>query len=333
MAIIDVVKYNPNDDDTFVWKFPSEDLRLGSQVVVNEGQEAILFKGGVALDVFTAGTHTLTTGNIPLLNKIINLPFGSNSPFTAEIWYINKTVKRDMKWGTTSPIPLRDPLIGLPVSVRSFGRWGAKIIDSRSIVTQITGAQLGTDAVKIKEYFNGEIIQKLSATIASAVVKEKISLMDINAYLNELSTHTQKNIIEEFAKYGLEIVNFNIESINLSEDDMKNYQDKFNASAEVLAAKASNVDYKTVKSFEILQASAENPSAGSGLGGMLNAGIGLGIGLPLGQQMSQNINIQQNPIDQDDPVLKLKKLKQMLDEGLINQEIFDAKRSDILKDL
>jgi membrane protease subunit (stomatin/prohibitin family) len=333
MAIIDVVKYTPDDDDAFVWKFPSEDLKLGTQVVVNEGQEAIFFKSGVALDIFTAGTHTLTTGNIPLLNKIINLPFGGNSPFTAEVWYTNKTVKRDIKWGTTSPIPLRDPLIGLPVNVRSFGKWGVKIIDSRSIITQITGAKIGTDAFKIKEYFNGEIIQKLSATIASAMVKEKISLMDINAYLNELSAHTQQNIVEEFEKYGLEIVNFNIESINISEEDMKNYQDKFSASAEVLAAKASNVDYKTVKSFEILQASAENPSAGSGLGGMLNAGIGLGIGLPLGQQMSQNINIQQNPIDQDDPVLKLKKLKQMLDEGLINQEIFDAKRSDILKDL
>jgi len=333
MALIDVVKYTPNDDNAFVWKFPSEDLRLGTQVVVNEGQEAIFFKSGVALDILTAGTHTLSTGNIPLLNKIINLPFGGNTPFTAEVWYVNKTVKRDLKWGTSSPIPLRDPLIGLPVNVRAFGKWGAKIIDSRSFVTQITGAQVGTDASKIRDYFTGEIIQKLTTTVASAVVKEKISIMDINAYLNELSTYTKQNILDEFLKYGLDVVNFNIESINLSEEDMKNYQDKFNLSSEVLAAKSNNVDFNTVKSFEILKASAENPGTGSGLGAMFNAGIGLGVGLPLGQQMAQNINVQQAPINQDDAMSKLKKLKLMLDEGLITQDIFNSKRDEILKDI
>jgi len=333
MALIDVVKYNPDDDNAFVWKFPSEDLRLGTQVVVNEGQEAIFFKSGVALDILTAGTHTLSTGNIPLLNKIINLPFGGNTPFTAEVWYVNKTVKRDLKWGTSSPIPLRDPLIGLPVNVRAFGKWGAKIIDSRSFVTQITGAQVGTDASKIRDYFTGEIIQKLTTTVASAVVKEKISIMDINAYLNELSTHTKQNILDEFSKYGLDVVNFNIESINLSEEDLKNYQDKFNSSSEVLAAKSNNVDFNTVKSFEILKASAENPGAGSGLGAMLNAGIGLGVGLPLGQQMAQNINVQQTHINQDDPMIKLKKLKLMLDEDLITQDIYNAKRDEILKNI
>jgi hypothetical protein len=333
MAIIDVVKYTPEDDNSFVWKFPSEDLRLGTQVVVNEGQEAIFFKGGVALDIFTAGTYTLSTGNIPLLNKLINLPFGGNTPFTAEVWFVNLTIKRDIKWGTTSPIPLRDPLIGLPVSARSFGKWGAKIVDSRSFVTQITGAKIETNSSTIREYFNGEIIQKLTSTIATAVVKEKISLMDISAYLNELSKYTKENISDEFKKYGLEIVNFNIESINLSEEDMKNYQDKFNASSEVLAAKANNVDYNTVKSFEILQAAAENPSAGSGLGAMLNAGIGLGVGLPLGQQMAQQINVQTPPLKEDESIIKLKKLKQMLEEGLITQDIFDSKRNEIIKDL
>ena len=80
MAIIDVVKHNPADDSEFVWKFPSQDLKLGTQVVVNESQEAVFVKGGVALDTFPPGTHTLTTGNIPLLNKIVNLPFGGDTP-------------------------------------------------------------------------------------------------------------------------------------------------------------------------------------------------------------------------------------------------------------
>ena len=337
MALIDVVKYTPHDDTEIVSKFHSEDLRLGTQLIVNEGQEAIFIKGGVALDIFEPGTYTLSTGNIPLLNKIINLPFGGKTPFSAEVWFINKTVKRDLKWGTSNPILLRDSLIGLPVNVRAFGKWGFRIGDSRSLLTQITGAKVETSSEKIKEYFKGEILQNLSSMISSAIVKEKISILDISAYLNELSKLTHSNISGEFKKYGIEIVNFNIESINLLEEDAKKYQEKFEASAEVLAARVNNVDFNTVKSFEILQKAAENQSSGNGLGAMMNAGIGLGVGIPIGQQLGQNINInpqETNPSSSsDDPMQKLKKLKMMLDEGLITSEIFESKRDQIMKDI
>ena len=337
MAIIDVVKHNPADDSEFVWKFPSQDLKLGTQVVVNESQEAVFVKGGVALDTFPPGTHTLTTGNIPLLNKIVNLPFGGDTPFSAEVWFVNKTVKRDLKWGTKSPILLRDPLVGMPVNVRAFGRWGVRILDSRSFVTQITGAKVETTADTIKEYFIGEILQKLGANLSSVVVKEKISVVDVNAYLNEISRFTSDSIHSEFERFGVEVVNFNIESVNLSEEDSKRYQDLFVASSEVLASKANNVDFNTVKSFEILQKSAENPSAGNGLGAMLNAGVGLGVGLPLGQQLSQNINIERPSTEKseslEDPLIRLKRLKDMLDQGLISSDIFNQKRDEILKEV
>ena len=88
MAIIDVVKYQGNDEE-FAWKFPSENLRLGSQLVVKTSQYAFFVKGGEILDDFNEGTYTLKTGNIPLLGKIINIPFGGNTPFQAEVWFIN----------------------------------------------------------------------------------------------------------------------------------------------------------------------------------------------------------------------------------------------------
>ena len=84
MAIVEVVKYN-GKPDVFAWKYPSEELGTWTQLIVNESQEAVLFKGGKALDVFTSGRHTLDTANIPLLNKVVNLPFGGRSPFTAEV--------------------------------------------------------------------------------------------------------------------------------------------------------------------------------------------------------------------------------------------------------
>ena len=89
MEIMDVIKYNGRPD-VFAWKYPGEELGTWSQLVVNQSQEAVLVKGGSVADVFGPGTHTLDTKNIPILNKIINLPFGGKSPFKAEVWYINK---------------------------------------------------------------------------------------------------------------------------------------------------------------------------------------------------------------------------------------------------
>ena len=109
MAIVDVVSYQGNPD-VFAWKFPNTELSTWTQLIVNESQEAILVKSGKICDVFQAGRHTLSTDNIPVLNKIINLPFGGQSPFTAEVWYINKVFSLDIKWGTATPIQLQDPI-------------------------------------------------------------------------------------------------------------------------------------------------------------------------------------------------------------------------------
>lgn len=87
MGVMDVIKYNGRPD-VFAWKYPGEELGTWSQLVVNQSQEAVLVKGGSVADVFGPGTHTLDTKNIPILNKIINLPFGGKSPFKAEVWNI-----------------------------------------------------------------------------------------------------------------------------------------------------------------------------------------------------------------------------------------------------
>ena len=164
MAIIDRIKYDAPSDDAIVWKFPSESIRLGAQLIVNESQDAVFFKGGKALDTFGAGTHTLSSDNIPLLSKLINLPFGGKTPFTAEVWYVNKTVKRDLKWGTKGPVQVIDPMYNYPVSVRAFGRWGMRINDARSFVVQMVGTQTSSDlsrkgyigSERVEEYFVGK---------------------------------------------------------------------------------------------------------------------------------------------------------------------------------
>ena len=138
MAIVSVVKYDGNPD-VFAWKYPDSELGTWTQLIVNESQQAILFKGGQALDVFEAGRHTLSTNNIPFLETIINLPFGGQSPFSAEVWFVSKQFNLDVKWGTPSPIQIQDPVFGVFVPVRSHGVFGIQIDDAKRFLVKLVG--------------------------------------------------------------------------------------------------------------------------------------------------------------------------------------------------
>lgn len=340
MSILDVVKFNAPNDSVFVWKHKSDQIKLGSQLIVGEGQNAIFVKGGQALDVFTPGTYTLSTGNIPLLHKLINLPFGGSTPFSAEVWFVSTTVKRDMKWGTPSSIPLMDPALGFPVSARSFGKWGARIRDPKSFVTQLVGTQVGADSEKVKNYFIGEIVQGLVKHLSEIIASGKASILQVSALVSDISQSASHSIGIELDKFGVELVNFNIESINIPENEMKRIQDVFAKTLE--ARELSKVDvggaFAAIKSFEVMNNAAQNPGD-STIGSMLGMGVGFGAGFPLGQQMGNQMNITNAPKEQSSEVVqgtqksaleKLKELKELYEQGLITTEQFEAKRDQIL---
>ena len=332
MALVDVLKYEAPDDSVFVWKHPSNQVKVGSQLIVGEGQQAIFVKGD-RLRCFDPGTHTLVTGNIPMIDKLINLPFGGDTPFSAEVWFVNTTVKRDLKWGTPSPIPLMDATLGFPVSARAFGKWGAKINNVRSFVTQVVGTQSGASSDKIHSYFIGQVVQSFSRFLSGVIARGEASILQVSALMTELSTEASKDISVEFSKFGVDLVDFNIESINIPDEEMAKIQDVF---AKTLEAKElSKVEvggaFAAIKSFEVLNNAATNQSDGS-IGAMLGAGIGLGAGLPIGGQLGQQLNVPSDK-SEEGSTDKLRQLKALLDEGLITQEQFEAKRDQILNDL
>lgn len=297
MAIIDRIKYDgdPSGAQWLIHKYPSEAFVLGSQLIVNQGQEALFFKGGEALDLFGPGTHTLSTGNLPLLNKLVNLPFGGKTPFTAEIYYINKTANLDMKWGTSTPIPLEDPKYGLILNVGARGQYGITIENSRLFVSRIIGAiPNGSTAhpLLIPRHFNGLINAKIKSVTAEYMIHKQISFLEISQYLAELSEVFQEKLREEFSRFGIEIVHFFCESIAPRPEE---YQ-KLRQYKEEMALGGGF--YQQRRSLDILEKLAENPSAGGGA----NAGLGLGMGLgAMGQVagifsgLGQNLNPSSAP--------------------------------------
>lgn len=333
MAFVDVVKHSPTDDQEFVSKFPSENLRLGSQLIVTEGQVAIFVKGGQAFDVFFPGTYTLTAANIPLLEKLINFPFGGNTPFTAEVWFVATTSKRDLTWGTPSPIPIMDESLGFPVSARSYGTWGARIRDPKAFVTQLVGAQISADSKRVSDYFIGEIIQCIATEIAKMISAGQVSILQIATMLREISDQTSKSIGKELDRFGIELVNFNIQSINIPDSEVERIQSVFAQTLEAKELSKAEVSdsYRTLKSFDIIDSAANNDSDNA-VGALLGAGLGLGAGLPIGTQMAKEVNVGSES-NKDPNIHKLETLKSLFDSGLITEEEFTMKKKEILDSL
>lgn len=300
MAIINRIKYDgpPDGSSWLVFKCPSEQFVLGSQLIVNQGQEALFFKGGEALDLFGPGTHTLVTGNLPLLNKLVNLAFGGETPFSAEVYYANKTSRLDMKWGTSNPIPFEDPKYNVFLNLRAYGQYGLSISDTRLFISRIIGAIPNgavADYILISKFFNGLINTKIKDITAKSMIRNKISFLEISGYLDELSQEYQKAISDEFERFGIEILNFFVESILPREEDIALLKEKREqvSSMKMELNELGRDFYAQRRSFDVLEKLAENPSDGS----MANAGLGLGIGLGAGGAvgnafgtMADNIN-------------------------------------------
>ncbi len=333
MAIIDRIKYDgaPNE---LVWRFPTDQIVWGSQLIVNESQEAVFFKGGKALDVFGPGTYTLKTGNLPILEKLVNLAFGGDTPFAAEVWYVNKRAFTDLRWGTKTPIQAQDPKYGLFVPVRAFGQYGIKVADTQTFITEIVGTQHKTTTDDTEGFLKGVITSKLSDILAEMLAAGQVNIVTLATQIEETSTATREKINDSFTKYGLELIEFFVESINVPEDD-PSVQKLKTALADKAEIDILGEKYQQKRMLDIGEKAAENE--GGGVGATMGAGMGMGMGFNMGNmmggmgQMGQQMGGQpQQTAAASGPAAKLAQLKGMLDQQLITQEEFDAKKKDIL---
>ena len=292
--MFDVVKYQV-DDKEFCYKFPSDDLRIGSQLVVYTAQTAFFVKGGKICDEFSAGTYTIKSENLPLLNKLVNLPFGKQSPFKAEVWFINQITKLDIKWGTPQPVYIEDPRYKVIVPIRAFGQYGFRIVNPRLFLETLIGNMTAFSAEKIEQYFKGKVLAQLTSLISGKISSDNVSVLDINAHLANMSAYCDTALNATFNKYGIEVLEFSIMSVNIPSDDpslVKLRQAKDMAARLAIAGKDT---YQMERSFDVLQQAAANEGVGGQFISMgTGLGAGIGVGTTIGQVASQMINT--NPI-------------------------------------
>lgn len=216
MALIDVLKYDPAPG-VLAWKHTNTALGTWSQLIVGESQEAILVCNGRVADIFGPGRYTLTTDNIPILRGLVNLPFGGRSPFSAEVWFLNKVDCLDLKWGTMTPIQIQDPLYKIFVPVRAFGTCGVRVADSRRFLTKLVGSASPMNKDMITAYFRGHFAARVKEVIIGCCAE--VSVLEINRHLSELSADACKLLAEDMAEYGMEIVNFFVNDVSVPEED------------------------------------------------------------------------------------------------------------------
>lgn len=286
MAIIDVVKFD-GPSDVLVWRHPTGDLTWGSQVIVNQTQEALFLKGGQIADLLGPGTHTLETANLPLLRHLVEAPFGGQTPFAAEVYFVNKAAHLDVKWGTVTPMPLLDPVYKVALPVRGFGQFGVRVVDSKQLFTQLSAQRAEFTTQTLTELFKGALMTRVKDYIAETMVKQKITLLELSAHLEEISQALAAKLGADFRNYGVEVVNFFVTSIDVPEEDESVKRLK-KALADRAEMDIMGDGYRTKRTFDTLEKAAGNEGiGGAGVGLGMGAGAGLGLGQLMAGAMSQ----------------------------------------------
>jgi len=268
--LLEVIEWTDDSRDTLSWRFPDEDkaIKNGAQLIVRESQVVQFVYLGEFGDTFGPGKHGLTTDNIPVLTKLKSWPFGFNSPFKADVYFVTTRLFTGNKWGTSNPVMLRDNDFGI-VRVRAFGTYDFRIVDPKMFLKEVAGSDHNFRLDEFADTMRSRIVSIFTDAIATA----KIPVLDVASRYTELGEALQPLINPAIkAKYGMEITSFLVENVSVP-PEVEEAIDKRSSMAAV-GNLNEYVKYQMGKGFE-----------GGGGGGPAGAAAELAVGFGLAQQM------------------------------------------------
>jgi membrane protease subunit (stomatin/prohibitin family) len=277
--LIDIVEWLDDSRDTLVYRFERQanEIKYGAKLVVREGQAAVFVNEGKLADVFGPGTHTLETQNIPILSTLKGWKYGFNSPFKAEVYFVNTRQFTDLKWGTMNPVMLRDPEFG-PLRLRAFGTYAIKVVDPGALVKEIAGTNGRLTVDGLTEQVRNFIVSRFSESLAEA----RIPALDLAANYSELGGVLASRMKPAVSGYGIELTALLVENISLPPEveQALDQRTKMGVIGDLSR-------YTQFQAAEAIRDAAKNP------GGIAGAGVGAGVGFTIGQQMTQAMGANQ----------------------------------------
>lgn len=314
---LDVITYEDKSNKLIVMKYQrasgNNELKQGSKIIVREGQCAVFLKGGQIADILFPGTYSLNTENFPVLTKLEAFPYLFVSPVIADVYFISTRQFIDNKWATKNPIMKRDRDFNM-ARIRAFGKYAFRITDVALFMQEIFGTKGIVMTYDIIEYLSSLVTESFSVAVGQA----HESVLDLAAGYRTLSAAMQKLLNEKTEIIGIQFSEIIIESISLPENVEKLIDEQSGIGM-------ASQDMDSFVQYQTARAMRDAARQESGL-------AGLGAGMALGNTMVRKTQEMQDVGEKNkNRIEELRELKQLLDEGILTQEEFNAEKKRVLK--
>lgn len=320
---IDVIQWTEPGPGLLAYRFPMLDQEIRNKAVltVRESQMALFVNEGKIADVFGPGKYELSTQTLPVLTYLKNWDKLFESPFKSDVYFFSTREQTDQKWGTATPITIRDKDYGV-VRLRANGIYSYRIADIKTFWTKLSGSVEAYTVDNLEGQLRGAIL----TAIASALAGSAVPFLDMAANQSAFSDKLKEAVAPTFSQYGLELKTFYVQSLSLPEE-LQEHLDK----ASSMRMVGDLRQYAQFQTAESLSTAAANP------GGTAGAGVGLGAGVAMGQMMAASLgttpNVSTAAPPATDPYAALEKLNELLKKGILTQAEFDAKKAELLQQI
>jgi membrane protease subunit (stomatin/prohibitin family) len=317
---IDVIQWVEDREGVLAFRYPMADQEIqnGAQLVVRETQMAVFVDEGHLADIFGAGTHTLDTQTLPILTSLQNWDKAFQSPFKSDVYFFSTRQQLARKWGTASPVTLRDKEFGL-IRLRGFGQYSYRIADPRTFFQQVSGTRDIYMVDDLDEQLRGVVVAGMTDLFAES----GIPFLDMAANQDEMAKPLQQKLAGEFTRLGLALESVVVQNLSLPDELQK-----------ILDERIGMNMVGDLSRYAQFQAARSIPIAAANEGGAAGVGAGIGAGVAMGQVMTSAVSgkaLGTGAEGSAEHVAALiEKFHDLKTKGILTEAEFTAKKAELL---